>query len=120
TKYDIALGVTANGWGNHALAGYELLSNKSTLVTLGTSNTLYPTQNAVKTYVDNAIGSISIPTNYWTTNTTQTGLTGNKTTDGALIFNGTQATPLFIQRAGSTSNSSIAFGFNSTNNVFIG
>jgi hypothetical protein len=46
---------TAFGWGNHALAGYELQSNKSTTTTLGTSNTLYPTQNAVKTYVDNAV-----------------------------------------------------------------
>jgi hypothetical protein len=30
----------------------ELLSNKSTTTTLGTSDTLYPTQNAVKVYVD--------------------------------------------------------------------
>lgn len=36
----------------------ELLSNKSTDVNLGTSNTLYPTQNAVKTYVDNSSGSV--------------------------------------------------------------
>jgi len=33
----------------------ELLSNKSTDVALGSSNTLYPTQNAVKTYVDGLI-----------------------------------------------------------------
>jgi hypothetical protein len=31
----------------------ELLSNKDTTVTLGTSDTKYPTQNAVKSYVDN-------------------------------------------------------------------
>lgn len=31
-------------------------TNKSTDTSLGTSNTLYPTQNAVKTYVDNAVG----------------------------------------------------------------
>lgn len=36
----------------------EDLSNKSTTTTLGTSNTLYPTQNAVKTYVDTAVGSV--------------------------------------------------------------
>ena len=30
----------------------ENVANKSTLTTLGTSDTLYPTQNAVKTYVD--------------------------------------------------------------------
>jgi len=33
----------------------ELLSNKSTTTTLGTSDTLYPTQNAVKTYVDGKV-----------------------------------------------------------------
>lgn len=37
------------------LSVYELLSNKSTSTSLGTSNTLYPSQNAVKAYVDNAI-----------------------------------------------------------------
>lgn len=31
----------------------ELLANKDTTVTLGSSDTKYPTQNAVKTYVDN-------------------------------------------------------------------
>jgi hypothetical protein len=41
--------------GTPDLSGYELLTNKSTTTTLGTSNTLYPTQNAVKTYVDNAV-----------------------------------------------------------------
>lgn len=43
------------------LTVYELLSNKSTNTALGTSNTLYPTQLAVKTYVDNAVtGGINI------------------------------------------------------------
>ncbi|MGB4776633.1 MAG: hypothetical protein WBP45_15755 [Daejeonella sp.] len=40
-----------------ALAPYELLANKSTTTTLGSSNTLYPSQLAVKTYVDNSISS---------------------------------------------------------------
>jgi len=35
----------------------EDVSNKSTSAALGTSNTLYPTQHAVKSYVDNAIGT---------------------------------------------------------------
>ncbi len=34
----------------------ENVANKSTSTSLGTSNTLYPTQNAVKTYVDNNAG----------------------------------------------------------------
>lgn len=40
-----------------ALNGKEDLANKSTDVSLGTSNTLYPTQNAVKVYTDNLLGS---------------------------------------------------------------
>lgn len=40
----------------------EILANKSTDVALGTSNTLYPTQNAVKSYVDTAIIANDIPT----------------------------------------------------------
>lgn len=34
---------------------YEIVSNKSSTTTLGTSDALYPTQKAVKTYVDNNI-----------------------------------------------------------------
>lgn len=36
----------------------ELLSNKSTSTSLGTSNTLYPTQNAVKTYADGLVAGL--------------------------------------------------------------
>lgn len=39
----------------------ENVANKSTNVSLGTSNTLYPTQNAVKTYVDTEIAAIPVP-----------------------------------------------------------
>lgn len=39
----------------------EDVVNKSTNVALGSSDTLYPTQNAVKTYVDNSIASATIP-----------------------------------------------------------
>lgn len=40
-----------------ALAAKEDVANKSTSTALGTSNTLYPTQNAVKAYVDAAIAA---------------------------------------------------------------
>ena len=40
-----------------ALNGKEESSNKSNSITLGTSDVLYPTQNAVKTYVDNQVSS---------------------------------------------------------------
>ena len=36
----------------------EDVANKNTTITLGSSNTLYPSQLAVKTYVDNQIGSV--------------------------------------------------------------
>jgi hypothetical protein len=39
----------------------ENASNKSTATSLGTSDALYPTQNAVKTYVDNQITSGATP-----------------------------------------------------------
>ena len=38
----------------------ELTSNKSTATTLGTSNTLYPSQNAVKSYVDAQIAGVTV------------------------------------------------------------
>lgn len=44
-----------------ALNAKENISNKSTSISLGTSNTLYPTQNAVKVYVDDAISDIPDP-----------------------------------------------------------
>lgn len=57
----------------------ENLANKSTTTTLGTSNTLYPTQNAVKTYVDTLTATVG---GGWTktgvniTQTTQTDSVG--------------------------------------------
>lgn len=45
-----------------ALDGKENVSNKSTNTSLGTSDTLYPSQKAVKTYVDTAVSGATIPT----------------------------------------------------------
>ncbi len=39
----------------------ENVANKSTSTALGTSNTLYPSQNAVKSYVDTTIAAASAP-----------------------------------------------------------
>lgn len=50
---------------------YELVANKSTTTTLGSSNTLYPTQNAVKTYVDNNINTKNYVFTKLSDNTTQ-------------------------------------------------
>lgn len=43
---------------NAEKADYELVANKNTNTSLGTSDVDYPSQKAVKTYVDNAVGSI--------------------------------------------------------------
>ena len=45
-----------------ALATKENTANKSTTTTLGTSNVLFPTQNAVKTYVDTNISTVNAST----------------------------------------------------------
>ncbi|MDC6354645.1 MULTISPECIES: beta strand repeat-containing protein [unclassified Robiginitalea] len=55
----------------------ENLSNKSTDINLGTSNTLYPTQNAVKTYVDNQLGGAFQDLTF---NANLLGITGGATT----------------------------------------
>ncbi len=44
-----------------ALDTKEVISNKSNSTTLGTSDVLFPTQNAVKTYVDTQVASATIP-----------------------------------------------------------
>src|SRR5690606_18241379 len=64
----------------------------------------------------------TIPTinDYWTTNTNQAGLTGDKTTNGILTFNGTQANSLRVIRNSGLINSSMSFGFQNTDNVWIG
>lgn len=46
-----------------------------------------------------------------TSNTNQTGLTGDKTTAGNWVFNGTGATGISLLRPGNTINNSIAYGF---------
>lgn len=55
-------GQTAGNWAiSEANIGYvpENTANKSTNTSLGTSNTLFPTQNAVKVYADNLISGLS-------------------------------------------------------------
>lgn len=54
---------------------------------------------------------LSVNGNHITTNTLQTGLTGNKTTAGDWIFNGTTATHLTLLRTGGVVNSNMGFGF---------
>lgn len=60
-------------------------ANKSTNTSLGSSNTLYPTQNAVKTYVDNAVGGGGggVPT---TRTINGMDLTVNRTIKGSMSY----------------------------------
>lgn len=93
------------------LSSYELLSNKSTSTSLGTSNTLYPTQNAVKTYVDGLTG------NYVTTNTNQTtGLTGNKVWSGQHEF--TQFISLLDQPTNGSDGTHAGFSYSAAGFTF--
>ncbi len=54
------LGGTASSPTVPGLSSKENSTNKSTSITLGTSDVLFPTQNAVKTYVDNQYASGTI------------------------------------------------------------
>ncbi|MFH6604716.1 hypothetical protein ACEZ3G_14600 [Maribacter algicola] len=88
--YDDSALVTVTAANSAALALKEDLANKSTDIALGNSDTDYPSQNAVKTYVDNQIASVSGGQNLSNTNLTQ--LVGqNRTYDlngQELIFSG--------------------------------
>lgn len=91
---------------------HELLSNKDTSTSLGISNSLYPTQNAVKVYVDTAIAGVGGGTPGGLSTQVQfndggnfggdTGLTYAKATD-ALTVAGSVTSPLIV---GSTATNS--------------
>ena len=62
------------------LTGFELLSNKSNNASLGLSDVLYPTQGAVKSYVDSAVtGGVNIQGD-WNANTNSPNISGTTTT----------------------------------------
>jgi hypothetical protein len=62
------------------LTGFEVLSNKSNNAALGLSDTLYPTQGAVKSYVDSAVtGGVNIQGD-WNANTNTPNISGTTTT----------------------------------------
>ncbi|SMG36742.1 bZIP transcription factor [Arenibacter troitsensis] len=88
---------------NAALLLKEDLSNKDSNVLLGTSNTLYPTQNAVKTYVDNVVGG-SAQTIVSTD--AQNSITSG--TDGGAFYN---------DGDGDDTNELTNIGFNTTTNI---
>jgi hypothetical protein len=75
---------TLSGFG---ITDAEAVANKSTSTSLGTSDTLYPTQNAVKSYVDTGLGTKQATIAYTTENV------ANKSTDGTLASNSTTLYP---------------------------
>ena len=92
------------------LALKENLSNKSTTTTLGTSDVLYPTQNAVKTYVDTRVGSVSAITSLnGLSSSTQTFSVGTSGTDVA-ISSSTSTHTFNIPSASSTARGVVTIG----------
>lgn len=63
TSFNGRTGTVVPLTGDYA-AFYQTLANLSTSTSLGASNTLYPSQNAVKTYVDNAIAGNTYTAGY--------------------------------------------------------
>ena len=86
----------------NALTARELVANKSTEITLGTSDVFYPTQNAVKSYVDAAIGAIPPPITptldsvTGAGNTTQNGIIIGSLTLGELTYPNTDGSQFQI------------------------
>ena len=90
-----------------ALNAKEDVSNKSTSTSLGTSDTLYPSQNAVKSYVDTGI---------WAKQDTLVSGTNIKTVNGSSLlgsgnleitsWGGGGATPVYLTNLTSTTNPS--------------
>ena len=88
---------------NAALLLKEDLSNKDSNVLLGTSNTLYPTQNAVKTYVDNVVGGSA-----------QTIVSTDAQNS---ITSGTDAGAFYVDGDDNDSNELTDIAFNTTTNI---
>lgn len=66
-----------NYYSNTSLENVEFITNKSSDINLGSSNDLYPTQNATKSYIDSKVNkSGDTMTGKLLSNTSSTGLTG--------------------------------------------
>jgi hypothetical protein len=85
TKYPTTQAVSTALSGKQDNLGFtpENVANKSTQTTLGTSDTLYPTQNAVKSYVDTGLSGKQ--------NTLTNPITGTGTSGQVSFWNGTSS-----------------------------
>ena len=97
-----------------ALALKEDAANKSTATTLGTSNVLFPTQNAVKTYVDNQVSNVSANQNFVDLTSDQT-VGGVKTFTSNATFKGQS-----IGKGNATGGGNLAVGAFALNGVSTG
>jgi hypothetical protein len=99
--------VTANATAaNTALALKENSANKSTTTTLGTSDVLFPTQNAVKTYVD---------TNITTVNASNTALQATVTANATAASSAIAAVQADVDANETAANTALALKENSAN-----
>lgn len=99
TDYQAALGFTP-----------ENVANKDTSTSLGASNTLYPTQNAVKTYVDGQVSTAAanlIPNPGAETNTTGANLYKDS---GATPTDGTGGSPTILTLSRTTTGGEVLLG----------
>ena len=89
-----------------ALALKETISNKSTATSLGNSNNFYPTQNAVKRYVDSTVqANADTATAKYVSRTTDQTINGNKTFSSDLHVNG-----LIVGKGAGQNDQNTAFG----------
>ena len=88
----------------------ENVANKSTDVNLGSSNTLYPSQLAVKTYVDASAGGVQSVTGLNTDNTDPENPIVRVSVDGVTITGlGTPGSPLISSGGGLSESLAIAY-----------
>ncbi len=96
------------------LAPYELLANKDTTVTLGTSDIKYPSQNAVKEYVDNTIGSNAPTRSEWYQNGFKDVDGGSPDSDITITFDNASRTLSLTAKAPATSFTYYRLGYGYT------
>lgn len=102
--YDVILLKPTTAWADEvaqaasSIDAKEDLANKSDNTALGASTSLYPTQHAVKSYVDTGLSVKQDASNAVTTNTAQT-ITGDKTFTGTVDLSGADVkmTPNIVQ-----------------------
>jgi len=100
--------------GDQDLSPYELLANKDTDVNLGTSDTKYSSQNAVKTYVDTTIEEVAPTRDEWYQNGFKDVNGGNPDNDVEITFDNVSRTLTVGPKAPETECYYYRLGYNYT------